>query len=214
MALRSLQRRRAGRDPGFALMEAIVAAGFSAIALSASMMIIDNQNKIASRARDLSLIEAAVNDDISAIRHQARNWLWSNSYYKSTASANLDTNLAIYTPSGECYSFTSKGQMELSARSDMGLYTTQIPGTYTINRNGLISKTVPGFEIRRQYSNPTVTSQVNNSNSTAPTDQGTFTLRVSYTVTSVKTDKDGTKMFKPFPFNRTVDVLLLAQLSC
>ncbi|MEB3317696.1 MAG: hypothetical protein VKO39_06095 [Cyanobacteriota bacterium] len=196
-------------------MEAIVAAGFSAIALSASMMIIDNQNKIASRARDLSLIEAAVNDDISAIRHQARNWLWSNSYYKPTASANLDTNLAIYTPSGECYSFTSKGLMELSARSDMGLYTTQIPGTYAINRNNaVISKTVPGFEIRRQYSNPTVTSQVNNSNSTAPTDQGTFTLRVSYTVNSVKTDKNGMKSFKPFPFNRTVDVLLLAQLSC
>ena len=214
MAFRSLQRRKTGREPGFALMEAVVAAGFSALALSASLLILNRQNQIANRARDLSLIQAAVNDDIAAIRQFARHWNWLNSPYANTSNfSNTATYTAIYSAGASCSSFTSKGMMEFAARSDLASYSKQFSGSYPIAWSGA-TKTVPGFQIRRQISRPGVTTQDSKSTSTTPTDDATYTFRVTYTVFSEKKESNGTVTFKPYPFNQTADILLLAQLSC
>lgn len=213
MAFRSLQRRLKKEDPGFALMEAVTAAGFAAVALSASLVILNKQAEMATRARGLAMVQAAVNEDINAIRHQARNWRWNNNYYFNPAVSGANPpNIMIYTPTTECHAWSSKGYLELAARTDMNYYE-KLSGAISITRSGLISKTVPGYQIRRQYTFPTTTSQVNTSTS-AVTDQAPYTLRVTYTVNSVKTNKDGGTTLKPFPFDQTTDVQLSAQYSC
>ena len=214
MAFRSLQRRLKKGEPGFALMEAVTAAGFAAVTLSASLVILNKQIEITDRARGLALIQAAINEDINAVRHQARKWYWTNSYYNNPAvSATTPPNMLRYRPDAECHAWDSAGKLERNALTDFPLYGN-VPGELILpsTNNQLISKTVPGYQIRRRYIFPQASSQVNNSNSTA-SEETPYTMRVTYTVKKVKTGQNG-NVLTTFPYTQTVDIQFYAQFSC
>jgi hypothetical protein len=214
MALRTLQRRFKKGEAGFALMEAVVAAGFSAVALSASLMILNRQTEMVQKARDLALIQAAVNEDINAIRHEARFWWWANSYYRGSTASATPPNEMIYSPSAECNALTSAGKMESRFWTDMVEYPNTIKGGIPIQARGPISKTVPGYVISRSYQFPTAQSSSTTTTQTVPGDQRFNTLRVTYSVQSVKTAANGTTINTTYPFQTTRDILLPAQFSC
>lgn len=212
MDLRFFPRRRQRRDKGFALMEVVVAAGFSAVALSASLVILNRQSEMAKKARDLAMIQAAVNQDVNAIRHMARTWYWSNSFYKD-ASINGDSppNEMIYKSPGECAFLTSAGSLERGFRSDVPSYKN-LNSTISFD-NSYVSPGVSGFQIKRSLVIPQA-SQVSTTGSTIRGEDATNTFRVTYSVSSLKTGTDGSQTTSPYPFERTVDVLLPAQFSC
>ena len=213
MAFRSLQRRLKKDEPGFALMEAVTAAGFAAVALSASLVILNKQMEIADRARGLAMVQAAINEDINAVRHQARKWYWTNSFFNNPALAANPPNMMLYDPDVECHAWDSKGKLERNAFTDFVLYGT-VPGELSLpNMNNLlISKTVPGYQIRRVYSFPAVSSQINNN--TAVSEEAPYTLRVTYTVSKVRAGQNGASTLTAFPYTQTADIQFYAQFSC
>jgi hypothetical protein len=214
MAFRSLQRRLKKHEPGFALMEAVTAAGFATVALSASLVILNKQMEIADRERGLAMVQAAINEDINAVRHQARKWYWTNSYYSNPAvSAANPPNMMLYDPDVECHAWDSKGKLERNAFTDFVLYGN-VPGELKLPNmnNQLISKTVPGYQIRRVYTFPAVSSQINN-NATV-SEEAPYTLRVTYTVNKEKPGKNGAKTLTAFPYTQTADIQFYAQFSC
>lgn len=216
MASRSLQRRLKKGEAGFALMEAVVAAGFSTVALSASLLILNRQTEMVQKARDLALIQAAVSEDINAVRHDARFWGWVNSYYRGvTPSATIPPE-TIYRPTApQCNNLTQPGKMEQNVFYDMLEYPALIKGGLPIQTRGPIAKTVPSYVISRNYSFPTAVSSSTTTSPTVPGDQRFNTLRVTYTVRSVKTAANGSVTSSTtFPFEATRDILIPAQFSC
>jgi hypothetical protein len=152
---------------------------------------------------------------MNAVRHQARKWLWTNSYYNNPAvSSTTPPNMLLYQPGFECHAWASKGWLERNAFSDFSLYGS-IPGELVLPRlnNQLISKTVPGYQIKRTYSFPQLSSQINNSTSTV-SEEAPYTLRVTYTVNRVRTGQNGAITLSSFPYTQTADIQFYAQFSC
>jgi hypothetical protein len=209
MALRFLQRRLPKGEAGFALMEAVVAAGFSAVALSASLHILNRQSEMAFKARDLALIQAAVNEDINSIRHEARFWKWMNSYYRPNIASGTPPNEMIYSPVGECraWDYALGGKMEADFRSDMGEYTN-ISGAIPITRS-VIAKSVPGYDVRRTIAIPAPFDTTNSATTTAAVNRLNYTIRVTYTARPLATNPKGVRTF-----DSTTDILIPAQFSC
>lgn len=213
MDLRFFPRRRQRRDKGFALMEVVVAAGFSAVALSASLVILNRQSEIAQKARDLAMIQAAVNQDINAVRHAARIHWWKNSYYKdATINGDSPPNEMIYEPVNECVKPALAGWMER-------MFTTDIVGYKAYNRNvdfniPYVLPGVSGFQIKRAFVSPSQPNQISTTVSAIRGEEETNTVRVVYSVSSVKTGPDGVQNISPYPFKRSVDVLLPVQFYC
>jgi hypothetical protein len=201
------------KEPGFAIMEAVVAAGFAAVALSASLFILNKQIEIADRARGLALIQAAINEDMNAVRHLARKWNWTNN---PAGTATPPPNMLLYTVLPECWAFdwSVPGKLERMAYTDFSKKYGVIPGELSVPsaNNQLISKTVPGYQIRRVYSFPSVAPQTNNS--TTFSEEKPYTLRVTYTVNRVKTGQNGSNTLSPFPYTQTADIQFYAQFSC
>lgn len=218
MAFRSLQRRFKKGEAGFALMEAVVAAGFSVFALSATLIILNRQTEMVHKARDMALIQAAVSEDINAIRHQARFWNWSNSYYRGATPSATIPNEMIYAPQGvQCINvpLSSPGYMELSVFTVLQEYSVTIRGGIPIHTRGPIAKTVPGYVISRNYAFPTASSSSTTTSPTTPGDQRFNTLRVTYSVRSVNRNANGAiTSSTTFPFEATRDILIPAQFSC
>ncbi|MFN9645749.1 MAG: hypothetical protein ACK6BG_11685 [Cyanobacteriota bacterium] len=216
MAFRSLQRRFKKGEAGFVLMEAVVAAGFSAFALSASLLILNRQTEMVQKARDMALIQAAVSEDINAIRHQARFWNWSNSYYRgATPSATIPDEM-IYRPTApQCSGLSTPGKFEQALFLFLMEYPAYIKGGIPISTRGPIAKTVPGYVISRNYAFPTAIPSSTTTSPTTPGDQRFNTLRVTYSVKSVKTNANGAiTSSTTFPFEATRDILIPAQFSC
>ena len=216
MAFRSLQRRLKKKEAGFVLMEAVSAAGFAAVALSASLFILNKQIEIADRARGLAMVQAAINEDMNAVRHLARKWKWTNNYYNNPAvSATTPPNMLSYNPTMQCLAFDYHlpGKLERMAYTDFVQYG-KIPGELSIPQanNRLISKTVPGYQIRRVLYFPSVQAQIDKS--TTFSEEKTYTLRVTYTVNRVRTGKNGGMTLTPFPYTQTADIQFYAQFSC
>jgi hypothetical protein len=194
------------KEPSFAIMEAV--------ALSASLFILNKQMEIADRSRGLAMIQAAINEDLNAVRHQTRKWYWTNSYYNNPAvSAVNPPNAMLYKPDPECHAWDRAGKLESVAFGDFGLYG-KIPGELSLPNmnNQLISKSVPGYQIKRVLSFPSVASQTNNS--TTFSEEKPYTLRVTYTVNRVKTGQNGSNTLSSFPYSQTADVQFYAQFSC
>jgi hypothetical protein len=195
-------------------MEAVVAAGFSAVALSASLLILNRQTEMVQKARDLALIQAAVNEDINAIRHEARFWWWANSYYRNPVPGSTPPSEMIYSPSAECNGLNTPGKMESRVWIDLAEYPYLIKGGIPIQARGAIAKTVPGYLISRNYEFPTAQSSTSTTTQSVPSDQRFNTLRVTYSVRSVKTGSNGSTTSTPYPFEATRDILIPAQFSC
>jgi hypothetical protein len=209
MALRSLQRRFQKGEAGFILMEVVVAAVFSAVALTASIHILNRQSNMAFKARDLAMIQAAVNEDINSIRHEARFWKWLNSYYRPNVPSGTPPNELVYQPLAECrgWDYAFGGRMEADFRSDIGEYTN-IPGAIPITKS-VIAKTVPGYDVRRTISIPPTFDSSNNASTTTSGDRLNYTIRVTYTAKPLVTNPNGVKTF-----DSTTDILIPAQFSC
>lgn len=213
MGFRSPQPRLKKVEAGFVLMEAVTAAGFAAVALSASLFILNKQIEIADRARGLAMVQAAINEDMNAVRHLARKWNWTNN---PAGTATTPPNMLLYTVLPECWAFdwSVPGKLERMAYTDFSKKYGVIPGELSVPsaNNRLISKTVPGYEIRRVYSFPSAQSQINNS--TTFSEEKTYTLRVTYNVNRVRTGKNGSTTLTPFPYTQTADIQFYAQFSC
>lgn len=213
MAFRSLQRRLKKKEAGFVLIEAVTAAGFAAVALSASLFILNKQIEIADRTRGLAMVQAAINEDMNAVRHLARKWNWTNN---PAGTAITPPNMLLYTVGPECWAFDYilPGKLERLAYTDFGTKYGKVPGELSLPsmNNQLISKTVPGYQIRRGYSFPSAQSQVNPSATFS--EEKTYTLRVTYTVNRVRTGKNGGMTLTPFPYTQTADIHFHAQFSC
>lgn len=199
-------------------MEAVASAGFSAIILSASILLLNEQAQLAKNARDMALVQDAVSQDVNAIRLYARSWYWRNSFLDKPQQYGANPpDMMVYSPGLECLAFASKGSLEVAARAESWKLPGYIPGALAINvRSRLIPSSAANYEIRREVSTPTVTqsSEVKNSTSVMADDEVPLTLRIKYTVRYIKTSSDGTKTPADIPFDRTADVLFPAQLSC
>ena len=212
MAFKSLQRRLKKEEAGFVLMEAVTAAGFAAVALSASLFILNKQIEIADRARGLAMVQAAINEDMNAVRHYARKWNWTNN---PAGTATTPPNMLLYNNiDTECHAFDHimPGKFEHMALTDFVQYG-KLPGELTIsNAKRPISKTVPGFQIIRSFTRPSVESQINPSATFS--EEKEYTLRVKYSVNRVRTGKNGSITLTPFPYTQTADIQFYAQFSC
>lgn len=214
MTLRSLPRPPHNPRSGFILYEAVLAAAFSGIVLAVITPLFANQFKLAQQARDLDLVEAAVTEDINAIRHQARFWRltsqgpYSPSIHTGTGPSASSTAL-IYSPENSCETWGTNrgGLMEKSFTSDLGQYKRRFPGAVDITDDPRSITQVAGYTIQRESDYPTSStsaSQVLAASANNPT-----TLRLYY---SVFRTADRTPA--PFAFNRVVDIQVNAQFWC
>jgi hypothetical protein len=209
MASSSCQRLFKRGEPGFALAEAVVAAAFAATALTVYAVILNKQSELVQRTKDLARIEAIINEDINATRHATRFWQLTKSPYTPDLAKTSYSSMMIYEPKSFCEAWTSRGRMENSFRSDVGLYK-DIPGTIAISGStAVLEKTVPGYVITRTPSSPSPSgSQINNSVTSG--EEASYTLRLTY---SIKKD-DTNKSSQPFSFERTADIQIPAQFFC
>jgi hypothetical protein len=126
----------------------------------------------------------------------------------------------IYNPTrAVCYelSWIRPGWMELNFYSDLGTYTQQaakggVSISGSLSSAAPIAKSVPGYQILRQYTLPSSQTQINATSN--PAEQPINAIRVTYTVKTVKTDAKGTRTLSDYPYESSRDVLLPAQFSC
>ena len=143
----------------------------------------------------------------SALRHQSRFWKLVKGPYSPSVYPGITTsNVTIYAPGSYCNSWMSKGVMEAGFRSDLRLYTNNVPGATNLNQP-LPQDLIPGYIITRSVTTPT--SQASAINGTAtPSDATATTLRVTYTITPSANEQG------KLSFERTADIQIPAQFSC
>jgi hypothetical protein len=193
------------------LLEAAAAAAFAAAAMTVYTLIMNKQMELSRRARDLDLIEAVVNQDINAIRHQARMWELARGPYSDTVRKNVTTSSVMtYNPrNGVCYTWESgkKGFVDKNFLSDLSNYSGIIPGAIDVSGNRVRIGSVAGYWIVRNYSVPVVTSTSVNG-TTSPNNSAAQTFRVTYNVTIAGSTT------QPFAFERTADIQIPAANFC
>lgn len=193
------------------LLEAAAAAAFAAAAITVYTVIMNKQMELSRRARDLDLIEAVVNQDISAIRHQARLWQLTRGPYSDVIKKNLvKSNVMTYEPKNSiCYAWENggKGILDRNFMSDLNTYSNLVPGAINIIRNRVSIGAVRGYTITRNYSTPVVTSTSIN-NGISLNNSAAQTMRVTYVVTTAGTTT------QPFAFERTADIQIPAGNFC
>jgi hypothetical protein len=195
------------------LLEAAIASAFAITALTVYAKIMNRQLEMSRRARDLDLIEAVVNQDINAIRHQSRLWNMARGPYSDKFPIKMDkANVVVYFQTN-CDAWDSKGKLDRSFRSDLGLYSKLVPGGTDIRDSKLIS-TVRGYRIFRSYSTPVVNLTSEGSISPAA-NHAAQTMRVAYTISlDPALAKNYPVGFRPLSFERTADIQVPVGLFC
>lgn len=195
------------------LLEASAAATFFAVAMMFYMTIMNKQFELSRRARDLDLIEAAVNQDINAFRHQARLWYLWRGPYSATFNDSVYTaspNVITYAPLDDvCYAWGAgkKGYFEKNSFSDNYRYL-KVPGAIDISQRSTSIGSVSGYNIQRLVSFPSAPTTSVNGDSAA-NNYIAQTLRVTYIVTI-----PGTPPKRAFSFERTADIQIPAGTFC
>ncbi|MEB3335718.1 MAG: hypothetical protein VKP70_12120 [Cyanobacteriota bacterium] len=220
MAKPTFHRKHKRLEPGIILLEAVVAAAFAATVLGVITPMFMRQIELVRNARDLDLIEAAVNKDISAMRHQARFFSLTSSPYSPSVFPNKhlgSSTTMIYNPGVNCEAWNNKGQLELSFSTDVSSYHKDIPGGIDLTpTTALTNDSVPGYRIARTITYPLNTAELQaaqalNNNQT--------TIRLRYSVRKRANISGGaqtgsTFVNMPFSFERTADIQVPAAFSC
>jgi len=223
MTFRSLRPRGKKVDHGFAIVEALVAAGISAVVLTGSIAILNHQIEFASNGRAMAEARSAINQDIKAIRQYASLWLMESNGFAVPNLTQQEFPVAMtYSSPAACRAWARRGSLETFARSDSTMYAQWFPHAtqVSIAQNNVIISSIPVtgstvYEVRRRYTTPTTTStaQVGASGALRD-DEIPFTLRITYTVRSVQNNADGSVSRKDLPVEQTADVNFVAQYSC
>lgn len=209
MVTKSFYRQLKRRQAGFLLLEAAIAAGFAAMALTIYTSILQKQIDLAKRARDLDMIEMLINEDITAFRHQARLWKMSSGPSYPSLGLNVSDIVTYRLAAGDCYAWAIKGILEMGFRSDLAnSKPALIPGTIKLN-TPISSDYYQGYTITRTTSAPVNITDVGNT-LYVPPESAAYTLRLTYTVTPKS--PPGTRL--PNVLERVVDVQIPAQFSC
>lgn len=215
MAKRTFHGKRKRGEPGLILLEAVVAAAFAYTTVVYISPLFIRQIELARNARDLDLIEAAVNEDINAVRHYSRFWrLASGPYSPGTFSAlGLGySSSMIYDATGVCDTWSNKGKLEAGFNSDLGNYATKMPGGFSIHSSNTAVNIdiVRGYRIARTIHAPTNTALLQPAQAT---NNNQNTVRLRYTVRKRIGDSNIFSSM-PFSFERTADIQIPAQFSC
>jgi type II secretory pathway pseudopilin PulG len=216
MAKRTFHGKRKRGEPGIILLEAVVAAAFASTILAVITPLFMRQIELARNARDLDLIEAAVNEDINAVRHYARFWRLSSGPYSPAVFSAFglgSSSSMIYDGTGICDAWSSKGKLEFAFSSDLNSsnYATKMPGGIAVDQtSALANDVVPGYRIARTVSYPISTLELTPAQAT---NHNQTTIRLRY---AVRKRVGTTNVFvsMPFSFERTADIQIPAQFSC
>lgn len=222
MTFRPRPPRNQNLDKGFAIVEALVAAGVSAVVLTSSIAILNRQIAFASNGRAMVEARSIINQDIRTLRHYASLWSMENNIFVEANLAGQEfPDAMVYISSPACRAFSRRGGLESFARSDMPTtYSMWFPYMPPIWRNNAVLSSIPVnrttvYELRRRYTIPTITSGSQVGTSSAPSEDETpFTLRLTYTLRSVQNNPDGSVSRTDLPIEQTADINLVAQYSC
>ncbi len=223
MIFRPLSPRGKKVDQGFAIVEALVAAGISALVLTGSIAIINRQIELASNGRAMAEVRSAINQDIKSIRQYASIWKMDSVAGAVPNLTQMEFPVAMtYASHLSCRAWSRRGSLETSARSDSTMYNQYFPYAtqVSIAQNNAIISTIPVtgstvYEVRRRYTTPTTTSSTQvGAAGTLRDDEIPFTLRITYTVRSVQNNSDGSVSRTDLPVEQTADVNFVAQYSC
>lgn len=207
MVSKTFYRQFKRQQTGFLLLEAAIAIGFAAAALSIYTSILQKQIDMAKRARDLDMIEILVNQDINALRHQARLWKLNIPY---ASTGYNDYSVMTYDISTRCQSWLLKGNLESSYRTDLGSYNA-VPGANRLTpASGDTNFQVQGYTINRTSSAPVNITDVKNANYVPP-ESSAQTLRINYKVTQSSSTP---KTIPIILLERNVDIQIPIQFSC
>lgn len=222
MTIRPRPPRNQNLEKGFAIVEALVAAGVSAVVLTGSIVILNRQIAFAANGRAMAEARSIINQDIKVLRHYASLWSMENNIFAEPNLAGQEFPDAMaYVSSPTCRAWSRRGGLESFARSDIPTtYSMWFPYMPPLWQNNAVLSSIPVnrttvYEVRRRYTLPTMTSgsQVGTS-STPSDDEIPFTLRVTYTLRSVQSNPDGSISRTDLPIEQTADVNLVAQYSC
>ncbi|MEB3259019.1 MAG: hypothetical protein VKP63_00135 [Cyanobacteriota bacterium] len=208
-------------DQGFAIVEALVAAGISAVVLTGSIAILNRQIEFAANGRALAEARNVIHQDIKSIRQYASLWSMENNIFDDTKLAGQEfPEVMTYISSPACRAWSRRGGLEEYARSDSPTtHSRWFPYVSQIWQNNATVSSIPVtgstvYEVQRRYvSNRTTSSQVGTT-STVRDDEIPYTLRITYTVRSVKSEADGSVSRTYLPIEQTADVNFVAQYSC
>jgi Tfp pilus assembly protein PilV len=222
MIVRPRPLRNQKVEKGFAIVEALVAAGISAVVLTGSIAILNRQIEFAANGRAMAEARNIINQDIRAIRHYASLWNLENNIFADPNLAGQDFPDAMtFASSPACGAWARRGGLESFARSDISTtYSSWFPHVAPFWQNNVTVSSIPVtgstvYEVRRRYTIPTTTSgsQVGTT-STVRDDEIPFTIRITYTLRSVQSNSDGSVNRTDLPVEQTADVNLVAQYSC
>jgi type II secretory pathway pseudopilin PulG len=208
-------------DQGFAIVEALVAAGISAVVLTGSIAILNRQIEFAANGRALAEARNVINQDIKAIRQYASLWSMENNIFDDTKLAGQEFPDAMtFISSPACRAWSRRGSLETFARSDSPTtYSRWFPYVTQIWQNNATVSSIPVtgsivYEVQRRYVPNTTTSSQVGTTSTARDDEIPYTLRITYTVRSVENKADGSVSRTNLPIEQTADINFVAQYSC
>jgi hypothetical protein len=223
MTFRSLRPQTQKHNQAFATAEALVAAGVSAVVLTGSIFIVNQQIKFAMNGKAMGEVQKVINQDIKTIRQYASLWSMQNNVFDSSTPATVQEfpDAMTYVSSPTCRAFTRRGSLETFARSDMsGRYTKWFPYISQIWQNNGVVSSIPvtgsvAYQVRRRYTVPSTTASTELGTSSAlRADEIPYTLRVTYTLKSVQTNANGVETQSDMPLEQTADINFVAQYSC
>jgi hypothetical protein len=224
MTFRSLRPQTQNHNQAFATAEALVTAGVSAVVLTGSIVIVNQQIKFAMNGRAMGEVQKVINQDIKSIRQYASLWSMQNNVFDRATANDVQEfpDAMTYVSSPACRSFTRRGSLETFARSDMQpqYNTAWFPYISQIWQNNGVVSSIPvtgsvAYQVRRRYTVPSTTSSTQLGTSSAlRADEIPYTLRVTYTLKSVETNSNGIETQSDMPLEQTADINFVAQYSC